>query len=360
MGRREDTVWERKPHTKAKHEILRRYLDAWLPIMSRFNARLLILDGFAGPGEYSDGSDGSPLIALNALTEHRNTSTDCEYVFLFNDHDRKRCENLAMLLAARNDPDYVKVRVENMPFTDAVATLLDNLGDKTLAPLFAFVDPFGYRAIPIATLRDLFAYDKSELLIYLDLNSLVRFGTASTVDGRLTELFGTDHFKSAPPEGPERWTFFLTLYERQLQDLCGFTYTRGFVMFGENNKPVCALVYATRHRKGMEVMKEAMWKVDPTGSFSFFDSTAGMQTLLGSAPDLTALAKAIHGGFAARSATVEEVEIFVYTETPNKRTHTRQALKLLETQGSIIGVETWSGRPRRRNTYPERCTITFT
>ena len=28
-----DTVWPIEPHTAAKHQILRKYLDAWLPIL---------------------------------------------------------------------------------------------------------------------------------------------------------------------------------------------------------------------------------------------------------------------------------------------------------------------------------------
>jgi len=34
--------------------ILRRYLQAWLPILSRRNERVLYLAGFAGPGIYSE------------------------------------------------------------------------------------------------------------------------------------------------------------------------------------------------------------------------------------------------------------------------------------------------------------------
>jgi three-Cys-motif partner protein len=40
-------------HTLAKHDILREYLEAWLPIMSKWNRRLLLIDGFAGPGATS-------------------------------------------------------------------------------------------------------------------------------------------------------------------------------------------------------------------------------------------------------------------------------------------------------------------
>ncbi len=30
-----DVLWERDPHTAAKHTLLRRYLSAWFPIMAK-------------------------------------------------------------------------------------------------------------------------------------------------------------------------------------------------------------------------------------------------------------------------------------------------------------------------------------
>ena len=48
-----DTIWPLEPHTAAKHEILRRHLGAWFPIMCSWNRRLVFVDGFAGPGQYA-------------------------------------------------------------------------------------------------------------------------------------------------------------------------------------------------------------------------------------------------------------------------------------------------------------------
>ena len=59
-----DTLWSIEPHTAAKHKILCKYLDAWLPILQSFNGRIIYLDGFAGPGRYIGGEPGSPLVAL--------------------------------------------------------------------------------------------------------------------------------------------------------------------------------------------------------------------------------------------------------------------------------------------------------
>ncbi|MFZ1924729.1 MAG: three-Cys-motif partner protein TcmP, partial [Solirubrobacteraceae bacterium] len=88
-----------EPHTKGKHIVLRSYLDAWLPIMShgaRFRSvmgkgRLVLVDGFAGPGRYSTGEDGSPLVMLKAFLEHTQRhliTADLLFLFIEERHDR--------------------------------------------------------------------------------------------------------------------------------------------------------------------------------------------------------------------------------------------------------------------------------
>ena len=49
MGLPKKTLWPLEPHTRGKHLVLKSYLDAWLPIMGTRNARILVIDGFAGP-----------------------------------------------------------------------------------------------------------------------------------------------------------------------------------------------------------------------------------------------------------------------------------------------------------------------
>src|SRR6266446_7528365 len=66
------TVWELEPHTRAKHEILRRYLQAWMPILAQGGFKnILYIDGFAGPGRYAGGEDGSPIIAVSLTSPIR-------------------------------------------------------------------------------------------------------------------------------------------------------------------------------------------------------------------------------------------------------------------------------------------------
>jgi three-Cys-motif partner protein len=61
-------IWEAPRHTLAKIEILRSYLRVWFSILgSTFAGReLWYVDGFAGPGEYTNSPDGSPIAAVRA------------------------------------------------------------------------------------------------------------------------------------------------------------------------------------------------------------------------------------------------------------------------------------------------------
>jgi three-Cys-motif partner protein len=56
--------WEYQEHTRVKHELLKKYLYAWVIKLGKFYRRVVFFDGFAGKGEYTDGTLGSPVIAL--------------------------------------------------------------------------------------------------------------------------------------------------------------------------------------------------------------------------------------------------------------------------------------------------------
>ena len=64
-------TWNCDEHTEVNHELLKRYLDAWFPIMaSKWSSiGICYIDAFAGTGEYEDESHGSPIIALDTACQ---------------------------------------------------------------------------------------------------------------------------------------------------------------------------------------------------------------------------------------------------------------------------------------------------
>src|SRR4051812_20257508 len=108
------TVWELEPHTRAKHEILGRYLRAWTPILAHGGfPKMVYIDGFAGPGRYSGGEAGSPIIALRAALGLQNApaAPKVTAIFLFVEKDRERASVLQTVVDAIPRPENVRVKV---------------------------------------------------------------------------------------------------------------------------------------------------------------------------------------------------------------------------------------------------------
>jgi three-Cys-motif partner protein len=96
-------LWEREPHTAAKHAVYCRYFQAWFPILlSRFRQGVTYVEGFSGPGEYLGGHLGSPLIAVQAALASRTPpSADRPVYLLLVEENAARLAHLRGLLAAQ-------------------------------------------------------------------------------------------------------------------------------------------------------------------------------------------------------------------------------------------------------------------
>jgi three-Cys-motif partner protein len=90
------TLWPLERHTEAKHRVLKRYLQAWLPIVANVRGdEMWLVDGFAGPGEYKLGEPGSPIHMLDAYVDHKDRSNidakkRLRFVFIERDEQRFR------------------------------------------------------------------------------------------------------------------------------------------------------------------------------------------------------------------------------------------------------------------------------
>lgn len=340
------TLWKLDPHTKAKHDILRSYLSGWFPVLSAYNGRIVFLDGFAGPGRYENGEPGSPLIALKTLLDHSHFSKmKCEFLFIFCEQDPKRFASLeveiANLKATYNPwPPHVKISLLGKAFEAMATSIIDEIKKqkRQLAPTFAFVDPFGFSGIPMEMLRDLLASPRCELFVNYMVDSVNRFANAGNVDHHLGELFGTDRYKEAiDQQGKSRQQFLHDLYEEQLKSVCGFHHVQSFGMINNTGHISYYLFYGTRSIKGLELMKDAMWKIDPGGDFRFSDRLAGQTVLfIEDLLDTGPLRKALLAEFAGRTVTIDQLEEFTIVRTPYKKSHLRRpVLTPLEKNGEI-------------------------
>ena len=112
------------------------------------------------------------------------------------------------------------------------------------------------------------------------------------------------------------------------------------------------LFFATNNELGLRKMKEAMWRVDESGTYTFSDATDPDQSVLFSAePDRQLLARLIVNNFAGIETTPNEIERFVVRHTPFRETHYKKVLQALEEADKIVPVNPSSRR--RRGTYAD-------
>jgi three-Cys-motif partner protein len=190
-------------------------------------------------------------------------------------------------------PAHIDVNIAKGTFAEDLTDILDGLdeGNGRLAPTFALIDPFGFSGIPYALIRRLIEQRKCEVLINIMVDSMNRFLTHPNekIRGAITETFGTDKAVNIAFGNGNRIEALKDLYLSQLQKAAKFV--RYFEMRDRKNRVIYYLFFASNNPLGHLKMKEAMWKVDPVGEFTFSDATNPNQSLLFNAPPQHHLAR---------------------------------------------------------------------
>ena len=339
-----------------------RYLKAWFPILSSWHDRIIYIDGFCGPGRYKGGERGSPLIALDVATFHRQ-AMNSELVFRFIDERKDRILHLEQELQGRHIPKHFKVKPECGTFHEKLGSILDEMEGNWphSAPTFAFIDPFGFSGIPFTLIERLLKQERCEAFITFMVDAINRFleNPNSTVVQHIVDACGTNEVVRIAESSGNRIDEVRALYQKQLRRVAKFV--RYFEMRDQQDRPQYYLFFATNHELGHLKMKEAMWKVDPAGEFRFSDATDPNQLVLFESDPTAILAKELEDHFRGKGMVlVETVRKYVENETAYLKKHMGNALQQEEGAGRIkVEPKKAGGQKRRANTYPDAARITF-
>jgi len=360
--------WQYPAHTRAKHKILKYYLGGWFPKLSLGgNQRVLFLDGFAGRGRYVNDEAGSPIIALETLLDHSHFEkmSGREFVFMFIEADQ---DNVAQLQAVIDEfkaerapwPANVKVHIYDETFEETAAVLIRHLEEqkKALAPTFAFVDPFGFKGMRMHTIASLLNHRACEVFINFMIMYVNRFLEQEYMGGNMNDLFGLD--VPLILEGHDvgtRVPHLHDVYANQLKTVAGFQYVQSFAMKNEHGNIEYYLFHGTRSPVGVALMKDAMWKLDPVGHFTFDDRSVGMFDLAAvTEPNLKPLRAQVLREFSGRKGVgTTEIKHFANVGTLYRPPHLTTVLRALEKVEKVITVH----RPHPQAQFGDTVTVDF-
>ena len=219
------------------------------------------------------------------------------------------------------------------------------------------IDPFGIKDVTYRLIQRLAEHEQTELLVSFMYEPITRFLSTDEFEPHLDALFGLGEWRAALEiDDPERKSTYLHDLFRQQLARARMNHVRSFRMIDDGGRTEYFLFFATHHMRGLEVMKDVMWSIDPSGGYRFSDATDPNQLVLFQPePDFGQLRSAILTRFEGLTVGIQAIEEFVTADTSFRKAHIRNnALKPLEAEGRIEVA----GR-KRKGTYPVGCRISF-
>lgn len=339
--------WEYREHTKVKHILLKKYLAAWIPILGRWNPKICYFDGFAGRGEYTDGTLGSPLIALevaDSLSQYYG-----QLICFFIEKDPDNFTNLERVLEREKSKirshQKINIKKENDEFAKVISGIFEYLEKEKsiLVPSFFFVDPFGFSGIPFAVIRKILENPKTEVFFTFMVRDIARFMQVPELENTFDTLFGTNKWKNLLNSSQKPEIALINLYREQLHEAANVKYSWPFrVCTSDKVQTLYYLLHVTNNLKGHSIMKNIMFNQSAEGNFAYLgpqDITARTQMRLFDINSIQNLKNYLLERFKGKCLSYEEIQKQVCSpwneEPPYTDPHYRKALKELEKEKKI-------------------------
>jgi three-Cys-motif partner protein len=329
------TLWPLERHTEAKHRILKRYLQAWLPIVANVRGdEMWLVDGFAGPGEYDKGESGSPIHMLDAYVTHKARSGMDGHKrlrFVFIERRLDRFQHLEAQVGAYGDRlSPATVEVQHGDFGALMPAVNAKIEAAGPAPSFLFVDPFGYEETDPQLTTRILQMPHCETLTFLPIEHIARFVQQDALAPTLDRLFRGGSWRGATSlvGTAARIESIRQSYVAMLHEDAAFV--RSFSIRSESE---FALFFASNHELGLAKMKEAMWSVDPVGGTTFADSTSPGQEVLFADAGLSGAIESIIRGLPTWTS-IKAIERMLI-DTPYLPKHLRTEIVRLHGAGRI-------------------------
>jgi three-Cys-motif partner protein len=270
-----DEKWEFAAHTLAKHEILRRYLGAWLSILGRGRAgrrpgQLILLDGFAGRGRYMEGQPGSPAVMFERAVQVVDDGLAERVAIRCSEPDEINFGHLKEVAGGLRH-ERVSIKATQETFEEVAQKFLDYARKPgNPAPTFVMVDPYGVRGVKLDTLKQMLEFDRVEILLTFMVRDPSRFLREGNYAPPLTALFGGEAWKDCEDAEDRPVCLMRRFREIVVPDVA--EYALPFTVYEDERKTILYyLVHLTNNDLGMREMKKAM--VKKHGEMTFYPIT---------------------------------------------------------------------------------------
>lgn len=279
----QETTWPSDPHTMVKHLVYRHYLECWMAKICQRFPRSVIVDAFSGPGLYSDGPAGSPLLAAKTFLTHSAYAKFNALEIICLEQRPDRVERLRQEVGALGPTPKLTISVQEPgEFTHRQALLSSAAHDgKADRPVLWLLDPFAIKALPFSSVVDCLKGERDEAVVTFFTDEMHRFCNRENFYKTLDLHFGSDRWASAARLTNEgRRKEALVRAYRDALEAEGLL-TEDFGVRVRNDTPRYSLVFATHSQYGLKCWNPVKWKLDSYAGSGASASTATQPDLFG-------------------------------------------------------------------------------
>ncbi len=247
-----------REQTYVKHFFLERYLERVAYNIYSFQNDFVYVDGFSGPWKsaaenYRDTSFNLALDQLRAVRkgQKEGRSKDVTFRCLFVEKDARAFAELKTTVASIYD---VPINLINGKFEDHIADAVKFVGSSFS---LIFIDPTGWTGYPLQKITPLLKL-RGEVLINFMSDHINRFidDPRPHIAQQFDDLFGAawfDDWKVLHDAGMTREAAAIKVYTERLKIAGGYAHvTSTRILKPKSDRTYFYLIYATRHRKGIE------------------------------------------------------------------------------------------------------------
>ncbi len=327
-----------REQTKAKHFILRRYLQALAFKVLRFYD-ITYVDGFSGPWKTKteDFVDSSFMIAIQVLRDAQHkiqlqTGRRPRIRCFFSENNRQAYAKLAVAIAPFHKPEEdFRIKTYCGEFENAISEIQAFIGNSF--PL-VFIDPTGWTGYSFSKIGSLFARAKCEVLInfmYDFVNRAASMNDAKTISSLDPILGGSGWEARLDPSLPRG-----RAVEKLFRDNLAIVGNFDFVVSTKIDRPTADrphffIAYGTKSRDGLKVFRETEYNALKLNARDRADAKERKRESKTGSTDL----------FSGLDADIQETTIDEIVEE-QKSLASRDVLNILQEFGPIAPISSSS------------------
>ena len=255
---------EAKLHTQYKIKYIKDYVRRWLNVAVNSRQRnIVFIDSMCNAGIYKNGVKGTCIEVIELFIEYARENQNKQFYVFLNDYDQDKIMVLKKLISNYNTPNNLRINITDKDVVKYLTLLIEkNIFSNSCFTLL-YTDPYNF-GIPnlLTTIKTFIDKFYCELLFNYFSSDVTRNKNNTSAKNKMSKIKNelssviTD-INIDDDENKEILNKLISTYK----DTKNIKYSFAYRFNNTNNAELYYIIFFTPNKRGLELIKESIWKV---------------------------------------------------------------------------------------------------